>query len=153
MPTPSSPTPPPGWSHSSPKAVAKTYAAISRADPSPKLSAQASVGLPLAANACTPSRSSHRSPRPDTADLGDQPDNVPVLRRLVQGAQSGTQQPATAGPQSGNRVVRLRRNERLSQVEFEKQVWPSAGKVNHAVNRRPSSADDPNRACHNRAAA
>ena len=71
---------------------------------------------------------------------------MPVLRRLVEGAQRGTQQPATAGRQSGNRVVRLRRNERLSQVEFEKQVWPSAGKVNHAVNGRPSSADDPNRA-------
>ena len=58
MPTPSSPTPPPGSSHSSPKAVAKTYAAMSRDPTSPKLSAQASVGLPLAANVWTPRRTS-----------------------------------------------------------------------------------------------
>ena len=68
---------------------------------------------------------------------------MPVLRRLMQGAQSGTQQPTTAGSQSGNRVVRLGRNERLCQIEFEKQVWPSAGKGNHAINRRPSPAVDP----------
>jgi hypothetical protein len=66
---------------------------------------------------------------------------MPVLRGVMEGSQSGAQQPASAGAQPGNRVVRLRGNERLSQIQFEKQVWPSAGKVNHGVNGRPSPAD------------
>ena len=57
MPTPSSPTPPPGISHSSPKAVAKTYAAMSRDPTSPS-------SPPMPVSACHSPRMSGRRAGP-----------------------------------------------------------------------------------------
>ena len=58
-----------------------------------------------------------------------------VLRGLMQGAQGGTQQAATASSESGKRVVCLRGNKRLSEVEFEQCLRPSAGKGSHGLHR------------------
>ncbi len=86
----------------------------------------------------------HRCPRPHSTDLGDQPNDMPILGRLVQCPQGGTQQPATAGAQSSKRVVRIWGNQWFSQVEFKQCLRPSAGKGSHGVNRRPSPVADRN---------
>jgi len=63
---------------------------------------------------------------------------MPVLGRVVQCTQRGTELPPPSGPESGDRIVSFRREKWFSQVEFEQGLRPSAGKGSHAVNRRPS---------------
>ena len=98
------------------------------ASPSPKLSAQASVGLPLATKACYASRSScivAHGQIPPT--LAISPTTCRSSAASCSARKRGTQQPATAGAQSGDRIVRLWGNQRLSQVEFE-QVSAAVGR-------------------------
>jgi hypothetical protein len=67
---------------------------------------------------------------------------VPVLGRIVQRAKRRAEQPSAAGSESGDWIVSLGREQRLTQIEFEQGLRPSAGKGSHAVNRRPSPGLD-----------
>ena len=85
-------------------------------------SAQASVGLPLAANARTPEAEFlHGRPGQGCADLRDQADDVAIGRGIVQRAQGRTQLMMSAGAKPRERVVHARRDRKFGQVEFEQQ--------------------------------
>ena len=120
-PTPSGPIPPPGCSQISPNAEASTYA-VSMAEPSSKLSAHATVGLPLRGEGGDAEpQLLHGGPGQRTADLGDQADHPRVVTRLVQRPQGRPQLPPAAVAQPVQWVVLLRADRDLGQVELEQQ--------------------------------
>ena len=142
MPTPSRPTPPPGCSHSSPKAVAKTYAAMSRDPPSPS-------SPPRPASACR----SPRTPDARTSCIVPHGHIPPIWRSaqrhagpLLHRAVRATSDAAAGRPRARNRATdRLRLGQRVAQSGRVRAVSAAVGREgSHGVNRRPSPAADRN---------
>ena len=127
MPTPSIPSSPPGCSQISSNALARTKAVMDP-EPSPKLSAHASAGLPCADEVPHPqAQLLHDRPWQLPADLGDEADDAVLLRGLMQRPEDGTQLRTPAHAQAGDRVVGVARDRGLGQVQLEEHIGSATG--------------------------
>ena len=81
----------------------------------------------------------HDRPGQRPADLDEQPDDPRILARLVQRSQCRAEQPASAGPQPGQRILGVGVGGRFGQIELEQNGWSVSGQRWHAIygRRRP----------------